>query len=197
AHSRGPLGFVAANLVFGITQPNVDVAAHLGGFIAGVFLGGALALPLVAGINAKRLRRSALVAATGTAVAAVAFASLPVVDDWPTELKRVATLESYATTRLSELTSQLQSSRIDPVEFAAHVHAEVLPPLIRQRSTILSLRLRQPQRMQAEEFAEYLSLRVEALKRIADGVQSNDTAAVLEGNAKEEAALEKLQTIAP
>lgn len=68
---RVALGFVAYNLVFGFIIPNVDVAAHVGGLVAGALAGAFLSRPLVVG----REGRAGRVLAAGAAACIAAFAS--------------------------------------------------------------------------------------------------------------------------
>lgn len=70
---RGALGFVLLNLVIGLAQPGVDLAAHVGGLIAGAGAGAALSLPLVPG---RRGKASPLVYVSGSCVLAVSLALL-------------------------------------------------------------------------------------------------------------------------
>lgn len=43
--------FIAINLVYGLTQPNVDMAAHIGGLVTGFLLGCGLIGPLVPAVS--------------------------------------------------------------------------------------------------------------------------------------------------
>src|SRR6202034_231899 len=57
--------FLAYNVVYGITQSHVDMAAHLGGLVTGFLAGAVLALPLVPSIDMARIRRSLIISVIG------------------------------------------------------------------------------------------------------------------------------------
>jgi membrane associated rhomboid family serine protease len=70
---RGAVGFVFLNLAIGLAKPGVDLAAHVGGLIAGVAAGAALSLPLAPG---RRGKASHLVYVSAACVLAVSLALL-------------------------------------------------------------------------------------------------------------------------
>ena len=62
------LGFVAFNLFYGLTKAHIDMAAHVGGLLAGVPIGAAMAFDPASTTGAKRLWRSALVCVFSAAI---------------------------------------------------------------------------------------------------------------------------------
>ena len=67
---------VALNVVLGLSVPQIDQAAHGGGFLSGAVLGVALAQPLSRAGVRRRLPRAALVLGLGLAALAGACAWL-------------------------------------------------------------------------------------------------------------------------
>jgi hypothetical protein len=66
-----------------------------------------------------------------------------------------------------------------------------------QRAVITKLRIPEPQRTTARRLGDYMSLRAESWRLTAEGIRSNDSATIREGDSKLEAALAVLQTVRP
>ncbi len=72
--------FIGYNLLFGLSVPGIDMAAHIGGLLAGFGCGIVLALPLEHASTDKRLGRAGLTVGLGAAalvVAALSFGEAP------------------------------------------------------------------------------------------------------------------------
>ena len=65
ALSRSTLFFVGYNVIYGLTKPNIDMAAHLGGLAGGFVAGLPLVRALTPEARAGSFRRAALVTAVG------------------------------------------------------------------------------------------------------------------------------------
>lgn len=86
--------FIAINLVCGPTEPNVDMAAHIGGLVTGFLLGCGLIGPLVPADPDWRQPRSPLVALAATAVVVIFALRMPIADDWRSDLNRLIALDA-------------------------------------------------------------------------------------------------------
>ena len=86
--SLNAIGFVVFNLFGGWTKEHVDMAAHVGGLLAGVPIGSALAFGLATGTAAARLLRGAVVFAVGLAAMVPIARRVPVLDDWTREFRQ-------------------------------------------------------------------------------------------------------------
>lgn len=69
--------FVGINMAFGLSVPGIDVAAHVGGLVAGFVCGMAMSHPMTKDGVSGRGRRSGLVAALGLALVAATVGLLP------------------------------------------------------------------------------------------------------------------------
>lgn len=67
---KSTLGFAGYNLLYGLVHPGIDNAAHVGGFVGGLVIGGLIAVPLDAGVRAELIPRR-----LGLAVAVIALAT--------------------------------------------------------------------------------------------------------------------------
>src|SRR5262245_51968481 len=94
------LGFVFYNLVFGLTQPHIDSAAHVGGLVAGFLCGMVLSQPVTVEARSKRPVRNLLLVFVGAIL--VVGGTLGVyrrhggVADAEGELQRFGTVEKTA-----------------------------------------------------------------------------------------------------
>jgi membrane associated rhomboid family serine protease len=74
--SRVALGFIGYNMLYGFTQPNIDVAAHIGGVLSGAVAGAYLSRPLAPG-RRDPLRKVAVVAAACASTLVLLYVLVP------------------------------------------------------------------------------------------------------------------------
>ena len=195
ALGKSGLGFVIANLAIGALNPRIDMAAHVGGLIAGVPLGLALAQPL-ATPAAYRLFRVAAVTVAGIAAIAGAAAMAPVTDDFPAELKRVGVLEERTNESLKAALAKVGTS-MTPDEFTSFVEDTVLPPWHQQRDALGTLRVPDEQRKVLTKLARYMTLRGEAWQLSARAMQKDSAEIGREALSKAEEAAAALHAALP
>ena len=70
------LGFVVYNLLYGLTLPNIDMAAHVGGLAGGFICGLALSQPLTTAAVAGRTIRNLLVTVLGIVLVAASMTAV-------------------------------------------------------------------------------------------------------------------------
>src|SRR5262249_8985009 len=104
-------GFVAFNLFYGLTKAHIDMAAHVGGLLAGVPIGAAMAVDPASTTGAARLWRSGLVCVVGAAILVLAARRIPVLDDWPREFDRWMAVIRDTETRLNQLLQKTEADR--------------------------------------------------------------------------------------
>lgn len=189
------LTFTVVNFVYGLTQQNIDLAAHVGGFVAGVPIG----IALFAGTGVTRgapLRRKLTVAVSVLALQAVVAARVPTVDDWFGELKRITDLDAANVAAYNDAASKLTASKISADDFSGIVD-RLLVPWEQERVKLLSLKLPKAERARAERFAKYMALRAETWRLHAAGTRNHDAAVIKAASLKEELALKALQEFSP
>jgi rhomboid protease GluP len=195
--SLNGIGFVAFNLFYGLTKEHIDMAAHVGGVLAGIPIGAALAFRLAAGAATARLLRSVVVGAVGVAVMVPIARRVPVLDDWPTEFKQWVAVTRDTSTRLNQLLEERRADRLTPAQVADTIERELEPSLKAERARVEALRLLPDQKAVARKTVEYMALEMEALHLIAAGERSGDRAVINQGVIKGDEAAEALQHVIP
>jgi membrane associated rhomboid family serine protease len=191
------IGFIAFNLFYGLTKEHIDMAAHVGGLLAGVPIGAALAFGLAEGTAAARLRRGALVCAAGAAILVPVARRIPVLDDWPLEFARWVSLTRDNANRFNELRDDSRTDRATPEQVAERIEGQLVPALDAARARIEKLRLAPDQQATARQAIEYLSLEAEALRLAAAAERAHDSALISQAAAKGDEAAQVLQRILP
>lgn len=195
ALGKSGLTFVIGNLIIGAANPSIDLAAHLGGLLAGIPLGLGLALPRGT-VFRHRISRAAIVSAIGLAVLAGLASQVRVNDDWRAALRRVGVLESSTNEAFEQAFDRVGKS-MTPVEFANFVQEKLLPPWHVDRDTIASLRLPPDQRDSATKLTRYMTLRGDAWQLSSQAIKENSVDLHREASAKVEEAAAALYALVP
>lgn len=191
------IGFVVYNIAFGLTQRHVDMAAHLGGLVAGTIAGAALAIPFAPHFHRIRLQRAAVVAVAGIALLAISARRVPAFDDWAAAVERWSEVEGSVERRLGESIRQVDKKEITREQFADRIEQELVPAVEEQRTKIAALHLPPADKTRADKFTTYLTLRVDVLRLTAAAERANDPALMREADLKYEKALVAMLDIAP
>jgi hypothetical protein len=195
--SLNAIFFVAFNLFYGLTKAHIDMAAHVGGLLAGIPIGAALAFGLATGSAKARLLRSVVVGAVSLAVMAPIARRVPVLDDWPSEFKQWIAVTRDTSTRLNQLREERRAKRLTPAQVADTIERELQLPLKAERARVEALRLPPDQKAVARKTVEYMALEVEALQLITAGERSGDEAVIDQGVVKGDEAAEALLRVIP
>ena len=195
--SLNAIFFVAFNLFYGLTKAHIDMAAHVGGLLAGIPIGAALAFGLATGTAAARLLRSAVVGAVSLAVMVPVARRVPVLDDWPSEFKQWIAVTRDTSTRLNHVLEERRAGRLTPAQVADTIERELEPAQKAERARVEALRLLPDQKAVARKTVEYMALEIEALQLIAAGERSGDQAVISQGVLKGDEAAEALQRVIP
>ena len=191
-------GFVAFNLFYGLTKAHIDMAAHVGGLLAGVPIGAAMAFDPATTTRAERLWRSALVCIFGAAILMPVARRIPVLDDWPREFASWMSLTRDTATRLNQLREKKDGDQAPaPEEIADRIDRQLVPPLDAERARLEKLRLLPEQQAVARKAIAYLTLQAEALRMAAEAERTGDAALNSQASAKGDQAAEVLQSILP
>jgi rhomboid protease GluP len=187
--------FIAINLLYGLSQSNVDMAAHIGGLVAGFLLGCGLIGPLVPADPDWRQLRILVVALAGTALAVILALRMPIADDWRSNLNRLIALDTKNQRLYSEALRKLQLRQMNAAEFAKLIDTQILPPWNAERESFSKLGLSKQQRAIADQLVEYMSLRAEAWSLMERGVSTSDPAIARRAFQEQAAAEAALRTI--
>ena len=191
-------GFVAFNLFYGLTKAHIDMAAHVGGLLAGVPIGAAMAFDPATTAGAERLWRSALVCIFGAAILLPVARRIPVLDDWPREFASWLSLTRDTATRLNQLREKKDGDQAPaPEQIADRIERQLVPPLDAERARLEKLRLLPEQQAVARKAIAYLTLQAEALRMAAQSERTGDAALNSQASAKGDQAAEVLQSILP
>jgi rhomboid protease GluP len=189
---RNALILIGINLVIGFAVPGIDVAAHIGGLVAGLAIGYAIAKLAEQPVSSKREAKAVRVRAIGlTAVAttivllAGALAlprwdnAIPVLDEvWA---QHDAAVHSY------EATEEAGAARIAVIE------RELLPMLRESEAKLAQLeRLPKQLRVTVDAHQRYFELQIRAFERELEGLRHDDPAALGEADALHEQAIAEL-----
>jgi membrane associated rhomboid family serine protease len=195
--SLNAIGVVAFNLFYGLTKAHIDMAAHVGGLLAGIPIGAALAFGLATGTARARLLRSAVVAAVSVALMVAVARRVPVLDDWPSEFRQWIAVTRDTSNRFNHLLEERRADRLTPAQVADTIERELEPSLKAERARLEALRLLPDQKAVARKTVEYLTLEMEAQHFIAAGERSGDQAVINQGVVKGDEAAEALQRVIP
>ncbi len=122
------LAFIGYNLLYGVTVPGIDMAAHIGGLLVGFLVAMGLAMSFEQQRHLAR-RRVPMVAVTGLAILAVVFALAPnrPVSAVDQDLKAFAQTEATANQRFNTLLQGAQAGTVSDAEFARVLRDEISP----------------------------------------------------------------------
>jgi rhomboid protease GluP len=187
--------FIAVNLLYGLSQSNVDMAAHIGGLAAGFLLGCGLTGPLVPADPDWRQLRALAVALAGTALAVSLALRVPVADDWRSNLNRLIPLDLNNQRLYNDALRKLQLRQMNAADFSKLIDTQILPPWNAERESLSKLRLPKQQRAIADQLVEYMSLKGEAWSLMEKGVSAADPAIARRAFQKQAAADAELRTI--
>jgi membrane associated rhomboid family serine protease len=186
---NGAIGFVLFNTAFGLTLEGVDMAAHFGGFAAGVLAGAALASPVMSAASGARVWKGLLVGCAGAVALALAAARLPVIDDWPAALRTLAAFETRDTAAVDAAMSKVNDGGIQADEFARLIEEQVVGPWRRHRERIAGMRrLPDKERALAVKAVQYMDRRIAAWQLEAEAFRTQDVALMQKSNVEHAAA---------
>ncbi|AWM38520.1 Rhomboid protease GluP [Gemmata obscuriglobus] len=138
------LGFLAYNVFFGLTQPNIDLAAHAGGFVTGFLCGLVLSRPFTpAGVAARPTRNFVtgfggfVVITVGLTLLSVAPPKIVLIDR---ELERCEELDKRARQFIRTGHERLSRGDLDDKAFAETIERSLLPEWREARTRLAALR---------------------------------------------------------
>lgn len=136
---KNALVFVGYNIFFGITNPGIDMAAHIGGLSGGFLCGLALAQPLTNDGMANRKSLNLRVLAGGIIFISITAIARPRTQDLQGRLFSFFKLESQAVDTFNSAVKKAQSGSLGDNEFANIMDTQVLPPIKQAQISLESL----------------------------------------------------------
>jgi rhomboid protease GluP len=173
--ARNAAVFIGFNVLFGLQMEGIDLAAHIGGLVAGFLCGLILAIPLEESATKKRTPRALALIAAGTAFTMGSAFLLPrdMADFWG-EFQRFVDVEEEVVAIESEM---VNSGELSDEEYARMITEQILSRWRQATKQLENVDLSQASTEQQDihsRLITYAHLRAEAWQLTADGVTEND-----------------------
>ena len=191
------LSFLVLNIVLGTAIANIDMAAHLGGFVGGFVCGLLMGQPLDEFTRARRIGRNLATAVLGGALVVGGIKALPEAPaDMRGEFTRFIDSERNALRIFNAAQEQVHERHITVEEFADQIENDVLPPWRAARERLTSLKNLSPHDAQrVAALIEYSRLRSEHWDLLAQALRMNDPDLFAKAKEKDRAVAESLERI--
>ncbi|HET9131938.1 MAG TPA: rhomboid family intramembrane serine protease, partial [Terriglobia bacterium] len=129
--------FIGYNVIYGLAQPQTDMAAHAGGLVGGFVCSLGLCASMPGGGAGRAIRNFAVTAVAAILMVVVAK-QIPHSIDLQAELKQFSELESRTVKKLTSAQADLGNGKIKGNDFAKLVDEEVLPDWIAEQNRMNS-----------------------------------------------------------
>ena len=182
------LAFAGYNLVFGLALPQIDNAAHLGGFLGGIALGWLVALPLDltarARLAGRRLQLGlaacAVIIATGVALAPRFDYRVSEEIAWSDLADEFASVEKPLLVQEEKLHRRYRAHPVRDEEFAAFLEGNLIPfyATWEHRFSELPLTAGTSTERRSTALQSILRKRTDSYRALRDGVRNNDADAL-------------------
>jgi rhomboid protease GluP len=192
--SRSGLTFVGYNILFSL-RPGVDMAAHLGGLVAGFLL----ALFLVQRdpkANRTLGWRAFAALAAGITLTVVTVRAVPAPGDILGEFKRLDPIEKQSLALYNASVNNWNAHKISDKEFADTIEQQILPSWKSERDAISKLKnLPADQNKIVVKIVKYMDARTESWNLLAEGLRAGDASTVKQAFIKSQEAGKLLKNI--
>lgn len=172
------LAFLGYNLVFGMLQQGIDMAAHVGGLLAGFGCGLLLTSTRPLRSRARQQSRSGLIGVLGLLLLWYLTGFLPRAEDIEGRLQQFATLENATLTEFQRLMLALQQGQTTEAEVRRVLEQDLLPPWREQGQVFqrlsTSAQLSNRQRQLARTLMQYIRTRQEGWELLHDGLRTQN-----------------------
>ena len=183
--------FVFINVLFGLGNKNVDMAAHLGGLAAGFISGFFLRTPLDSNARGNRKMRNLLLGAVGAlAVSIGVMLTANRYVDIQSELRRFGETEVTVVETFTDTFREIRDGSISDDAFATILKEDVIAPWEAAMSEFESDtqgKLPKLSKRNSElhgNLVNYMHLRLDAFKLLLESVEENDQQKAQLANAK-------------
>jgi rhomboid protease GluP len=169
------IAFVGYNLVFGFFVPQIDMAAHIGGLVAGFLCGLALGQPAEGGAGFTYFVRTCGVAGMGTVAMVALGLLLPHnVPDVYGEMEAFAKMEKQALATYNSAVVRVQQHQLSEAQLADVVEKEVLPKWSAATQRFTSMKVGTAALPKFPIFVQYLRARQNTWELLVQGVRENN-----------------------
>lgn len=172
--------FLAYNLLFGLSVPGIDMAAHLGGLAAGAVCGVLMSQPLDRITAWRRTVRNVLttVVAAGLLAIVAHFWLLPM-SHYVVAWRGFFQVETQAVEAFEKARTQYNEQGMDDAEFIAAVESDVIAPWDEARREVVRLGT-PPDRVQsqADLIIQYAEVRQQAWESLVVAIRDSDNEAM-------------------
>jgi len=173
--------FVVVNVLYGMGNENVDMAAHLGGLAAGFVAGLVLRMPFDSSTSKNRRRRNLLVGITGVlAISAGVVLTGNRYADIQDEIRQFGETEETVMNTFSETIQKAQTGSMSDDSFATILREEIIAPweaaLVEFESDTEG-KLQKLSERNSElhsTLVKYMHLRLEAFELMLEAVEEDD-----------------------
>jgi len=184
AQRNSTLTFIGYSVVFGLTVPGIDNAAHLGGLATGTGMGWLLARPL----GARDGRRQG----SGAVMLALVLATLLMAAGWQAALASArahaderaymlawhwyASSEGEIVARTNAVLEAARSRKLGDAQVADRLEEEVLPRWVEARDRLGAVVLPQSSPLHGDQarLLEFTGTRVRGFRLMIEGIRAND-----------------------
>jgi rhomboid protease GluP len=185
-------GFVVYNILFGLSLPMIDNAAHVGGLLGGAAAGAWLARPLSVP-RPRSAMRVWLVLVLSAAAVVVAARRLPPPPDLQATIAKFGEAEARSNDAYDALRARLERHALTEADVAAAIDRDVLPSWREARRALMAPRKWTPeQRALIERIDRYAAARERTWELLSRALQTQRP----EDLAKMTAALEEAKRLA-
>jgi rhomboid protease GluP len=183
--AKGAIIFIGYNVVYSLSQPDVDLAAHVGGLVTGFLVGLVLVVPVVRLASPNRGPRLSVAAVFGIGIMVVTMVALPKPGDLLAELDRLAKVEKAATDRFNASIEKSKAGKLTDQQFADVLEKEIIPPWRSERETFSKLQnLPGKQATIADSLVHYMQLREESWTLLLEGLHTQNSNKIQQANQK-------------
>jgi len=181
---KNALVFLGYNLVWGLTQRELDMAGHLGGLAGGLACGFVMARRLRTQGMEARPRINLQVLAIGLAILALAAALRPKAVDLQQELRRFSDMETRVQASYNQALQKARSNALSDSDFANLIDSDVIQPWNSARLRLDGIHgVPEDQARLLSRIGRYAETRERAWTRLSESLRLRDLDGVQQANA--------------
>jgi len=169
--------FLILNTVVGLSMAQIDMAAHLGGFIGGMLCGLILSQPLLGGMLLRRKYKNLATLLAAIVVLPIVAVALPAAPpDLKAELLRISEVKKGIYDSFNSANAQAAEDAISGEDFADRIELVILPAWLKYRQDLERLSLVEyASKPYFEKMLKYAELRQDSWQSIALALREVDS----------------------